>query len=384
MQISRFFKAVQNLIYSNDGVCISTSYEGAKYKLKVVCSSGHLFEESYHNIQRGIWCKICKPFITTKKSSIEEINNKWRSINIKCISINYIGNKSKLKWQCTICNNIIEKTKNDMDRYFTTCKICKYNEQFELAKEKAYEKGGRITSNYVGPLTKLMCLCKNNHEFSIRPHNLFAGNWCKKCSQNSYISENICRAYFEQMFGESFDSIRPDWLKKDNNWNLELDGYCANINLAFEHQGTQHYENVFNKPEKEFQESLNNDLLKLKFCKENNINIIIIPSLFKKTPISDLRSLIINKCKDLSINIPFLNIKIDLSKCYDDNRFNYYKKLAKEHGGRCLSEYYMGSVNEKLIWECKEKHIWKQLPYVIKNSWCPTCSSQLHSKNIIK
>jgi hypothetical protein len=50
------------------------------------------------------------------------------------------------------------------------------------------------------------------------------------------------------------------------------------------------------------------------------------------------------------------------------------KSLAKDRGGRCLSEAYKGSLT-KLLWECSEGHQWKTTPTTIKNgSWCPICS----------
>ena len=49
-------------------------------------------------------------------------------------------------------------------------------------------------------------------------------------------------------------------------------------------------------------------------------------------------------------------------------------KLAKQNGGKCLSNKYINS-NIKLDWQCKEGHIWKAVPSSIKNakSWCPHC-----------
>jgi len=50
------------------------------------------------------------------------------------------------------------------------------------------------------------------------------------------------------------------------------------------------------------------------------------------------------------------------------------KRIAGEHGGKCLSETYINS-GIKLLWQCKEGHRWKAIPCNIKaGSWCPYCS----------
>jgi len=50
------------------------------------------------------------------------------------------------------------------------------------------------------------------------------------------------------------------------------------------------------------------------------------------------------------------------------------QELAHEKGGKCLSKKYI-NVDTKLLWECKDGHQWKSIPYLIKNgSWCPKCN----------
>ena len=46
------------------------------------------------------------------------------------------------------------------------------------------------------------------------------------------------------MFGAKFPKLRPDWLVGPNGKRLELDGYCKEFCLAFEHHGEQHYKEL--------------------------------------------------------------------------------------------------------------------------------------------
>ncbi len=49
---------------------------------------------------------------------------------------------------------------------------------------------------------------------------------------------------------------------------------------------------------------------------------------------------------------------------------------AKEHGGKCLSEVYIGS-NEKMLWECEKGHQWyDRLNNVRCGRWCSGCKKK--------
>lgn len=50
------------------------------------------------------------------------------------------------------------------------------------------------------------------------------------------------------------------------------------------------------------------------------------------------------------------------------------KRIAKERGGKCLSERYVNS-QSKLIWRCSEGHEWETKPgHILNGSWCPYCA----------
>jgi thiol-disulfide isomerase/thioredoxin len=55
-----------------------------------------------------------------------------------------------------------------------------------------------------------------------------------------------------------------------------------------------------------------------------------------------------------------------------------YKKIAEEHGGKCLSTKYVNK-HVKLSFICTKGHTWEANPRDIKNSnsWCPHCNSLL-------
>jgi hypothetical protein len=52
-------------------------------------------------------------------------------------------------------------------------------------------------------------------------------------------------------------------------------------------------------------------------------------------------------------------------------RLQRMRDIAKERGGRCLSDVYTGS-RDKLLWQCHQGHVWPARPVsVVSGTWCP-------------
>ena len=71
-----------------------------------------------------------------------------------------------------------------------------------------------------------------------------------------------------------FIKCRPKWL-----YGLELDGYCKELNLAFEYNGQQHYDFIsyFYKTTDELEKRIDSDQIKLSLCIVNDVKLITIP-----------------------------------------------------------------------------------------------------------
>lgn len=80
-----------------------------------------------------------------------------------------------------------------------------------------------------------------------------------------------------------------------------------------------------------------------------------------------------NKIINLYKNKPF----IDKTEELDIYNIEYMYNLAKEREGKCLSNEFI-SLKHKLIWECKEGHIWTAEPKrtIFRQQWCPRCSKK--------
>lgn len=90
--------------------------------------------------------------------------------------------------------------------------------------------------------------------------------------------EESVRKSFEYFFESSFSSQRTKWLKLQNGYYLELDGYNELLKIAFEVNGSQHYvKNKLFHSFSQFKKLKRYDKLKKKLCIKNNVNLIIIP-----------------------------------------------------------------------------------------------------------
>ena len=58
-------------------------------------------------------------------------------------------------------------------------------------------------------------------------------------------------------------------------------------------------------------------------------------------------------------------------------RLKLLKEIAKEKGGKCLSDEYVNN-RTKLEWQCAQNHLWKAAPFSIYNNhqWCPVCGRE--------
>jgi hypothetical protein len=114
---------------------------------------------------------------------------------------------------------------------------------------------------------------------------------------------------------------------------MELDGFCKELNLAFEYNGIQHYKFVkfFHRTLEKLKIRQLDDIRKIELCKKNNINLIIIPYNIK-----NIKTFILEKCEELGY---------DFSKTIIKNTPNTYKQ--KHNKLKKLKEFQIFFKNKK-------------------------------------
>lgn len=120
--------------------------------------------------------------------------------------------------------------------------------------------------------------CGRNHSWSAPFEEVVVAlQWCAECAATG--REEQCRQLLHFITGAKFIKCCPAFLKEPGRRQLELDGYCKALSLAFEHQGRQHYARVphFQKTEEAFAQQLENDKWKAARCSEHGVALIVVP-----------------------------------------------------------------------------------------------------------
>lgn len=104
----------------------------------------------------------------------------------------------------------------------------------------------------------------------------------KKRERGDSKGELECRRVLETFFNQPFPKSRPNFLNNPvtgGAYNLELDCFNSDLNLAVEYNGVQHYKFTpyFHKNREAFDNQKYRDYMKRKMCEENNIILIEVP-----------------------------------------------------------------------------------------------------------
>lgn len=308
----RFRKIVED----KGGVIIEGEYKNDKSRFIIECNKGHQWKPSCSNIFNGSWCR-------------------------KCFNEEKAGKHFILK------------------------------DGLEQASKIAIERGGKcLSTEYINSMIPLQFECKNGHQWSTNISDLKKGSWCPTCGTG--IKERTCRNIFEQITSKSFPKKRPSWLLNTRNKQMELDGFCEELSLAFEYHGEYHYvqNKHFQRDEETLERRQLDDRTKVELCEKNNVNLIIIPYTVK---LEEFKDFIFEKLTELNLPIK-LNENI-IDTYVPSNELEELHKLAEKKGGKCLSKVYLGS-NVKHEFECSKGHTWSSKPSNIKTkTWCPLCGN---------
>lgn len=105
------------------------------------------------------------------------------------------------------------------------------------------------------------------------------------------IGEEECRRIMEELTGKSFQKHRPDFLKNPVTGQcLELDLYNADLKLAVEYNGKQHYEYneyMHQGSRDKFRNQQYRDYIKTQLCRENGVYLITVPYNVKRHDIKN-------------------------------------------------------------------------------------------------
>ncbi len=432
-------ESLKELAKNQNWTFLSEEYKGGSVKHDFLCENGHKIQKTIEHFLKGSGCPVCsgKSKLTIEILRAEASLNDW-----ELLTSNYSGKTEIMQFKCLKCLRQFPLLSSHLrgNKRTKNCPFCSplRKKTIDEIKNDALKLGFKCLSNeYINISKKLLWKCKYEHKWIATPNDIFNNHsGCPECRY--WKNEAKIKFIFENYFGKLFH--KKSKLKTLSGTFIELDGYNSELNLAFEYNGIQHYEFIpyFHKNNiSNFESQKFRDELKLKYCKDENIDLIVIPySIVKddelavfilsnlpqkyKKDIEEMKTIInsygndsdmlkpireklesiglelisnvytsssdkniIIRCKTCNHKYSSTKIRIDkmilCPKCAGVMAFTIFElnKIASENNIKLLSTEYKPS--EKVMWECSKGHKWSALPSTIKGTKlkkgtnCPVC-----------
>jgi len=164
------------------------------------------------------------------------------------------------------------------------CKFEKLSSIFQKDLQTFTQQANKIHNNfynysqtiYKGTNNKIKINCPIHGCFLQTPHNHLNGQGCPRC-RNSKGEKQI-----ENYLIENNIKFIPQKRFKDcrNKRPLPFDFYLPELNTCIEYDGRQHYDSSSKYYSKQI---IINDIIKTKYCQENNVSLIRITNNIQKS-----------------------------------------------------------------------------------------------------
>lgn len=363
------------------GICLAKRISSVAERIKWRCAKGHTWYTSLLKVQQGQWCAKRSGYGPTDlEQRIDRANEVLAKYGGELISREILRMKDRLVWICR-CGHPFEKSLEKVWGGKEWCPECardrvsrKLRTPFLELTKLALKRGGRILSKpseYRNQSSTLKWQCSMGHSWLARVGNVKSGTWCPQCGKNPKITEEICRLYFEQLSGLKFPPAAPKWLKSPRGTQLYLDGYNENVELAFEHDGTQHFIETRFYDRYKLSQRKKDDLWREKQCRKMGVTLIRIRELLNKTSLLQLQTIVTKALRQKKIEV--LAKEPDIHTAYRINPINELQEIAKVKGGKLLSPRYLGG-RVKLTFLCSNEHTFHITPNSLRQGkWCKAC-----------
>ena len=200
---------MQNIAKKYNGICLSTQYQGTHFSLKWKCSKGHEFSKSPDSINStDIFCSECHKNIKKAENKIigiKNMQNLAKKYNGICLSTEYQGTHTPLKWKCCEGHEF-SKRSDTINSTEIFCSECDKNQnQEEIKKNHLNNMQNRLNNmqnlakkyngvclsiQYQGTRCMMEWKCCGGHEFSKKPDRIYStGIFCNECHKNQNQSK---------------------------------------------------------------------------------------------------------------------------------------------------------------------------------------------------
>ena len=272
-----------NEIHGNKFNYSMVDYINCEEKVSIICSLHGCFKQIPKSHMKGIGCPKCsckaKP---SNEEFIIKANNKHDYL-YDYSKVNYINNHTNIEIGCLKHGYFNQTPQKHL--FGRGCPIC--GGSLRLTNEKFIEKSNLIHDNlydysevnYKNSDTDVKIKCKIHGSFNQNPHNHLQGNGCQLCGYSSkgelkiknILNENKIK-YIPQY---GFDNLK---FKKPLKFDFGIIDNKDNLLYLIEYNGIQHYQYIdfLHRTEENFELYKLKDKIKMEYCLNNNIELIIV------------------------------------------------------------------------------------------------------------
>jgi very-short-patch-repair endonuclease len=248
------------------GKCLSLEYIGIHTNYQWRCARGHIWTTSASNIRHGWWCSECSG---NKKHDLKWLHELASFKGGRCLSTEYVNNKTKYLWQCS--EGHVWESKANVIQQGCWCPVCgghiKGNLEY-LIKLANKNNGKCLSTEFIKTNHYYDWQCSEGHKFKSKANCVQQGNWCPTCFHKHSKAELEIYDFVKQLYLDVVNGKRG--LLKSGK--LELDIYIPSLKKAIEFDGE-----YWHKSEWALEHgSQERDLRKSQECQESGIELLRI------------------------------------------------------------------------------------------------------------
>tara|TARA_R110000851_G_scaffold104230_2_gene221760 strand:- start:2611 stop:4230 length:1620 start_codon:yes stop_codon:yes gene_type:complete len=242
-------------------------YSNTKIKVKIICKTHGVFEQTPDNHLSGRGCKYCGG--TTKYETKRAINVLTEIYGDKYDynNINYTNAATKIDVVCKE-HGIFTSSFNNLTNKKRGCPYCQINRIFDtksfITKAKEIHDGHYTYNNTIfnGIDENTIITCANHGDIEVTPNYHLRGGGCKECYIGTSKYENELKDFINSL-DIKFDKNNRQIIKP-----FELDIYIPSKNIAIEFNGLYWHSEVYKSNEYHVN--------KTRLCEDNGIQLIHI------------------------------------------------------------------------------------------------------------
>lgn len=287
-----------------------------------------------------------------KNEKYEITKQQLFTISVKLLTTveNYVNTNTPVLLECGQNHQWTAKISNILDpnrlaRSSKGCPTCYKNEMLQKSIEVLQSQlpsNIKFVSSFLKAVDRKatknkLCWklkCEHGHQFE-KESGQTKDMTCPQCSSKVFVAQERIRLILEKHFSQPMKSIRPDWLKNpETNRNLELDGYCEALKVAFEFQGRQHFSND-TQYAGDYEKQLVRDNFKKEKCLELGIQLLVIEQP-RQYEISKFFQSVVNQLNKQNVFVAFSHEEVNFDQINDHNhslkKYEEFKKYVEDAG----------------------------------------------------